>query len=116
VISDPNPRRGEVWQANLDPVVGPEQTKIRPVLVVSNDGFNSLANQLCVVVPLTGTDRGLPYHVRVQPPEGGLDRLSIVQCEQITVRSYERLLRRRGRVDPATLRAVEARLRRLLAL
>ena len=112
----PQPRRGEVWDADLDPAVGHEQGKRRPVLVVSHDEFNAANNDLCIVVALTRTERGPPIHVRVRPPEGGLSAPSLIQCEQIRIASYKRLVRRRGRVSPATLATVDARLRRVLNL
>lgn len=114
MISLPQPRRGEVWEADLDPAIGHEQGKRRPVLVISTDGFNVANNQLCIVVALTRTNRGLPIHVRVQPPEGGLSAPSVVQCEQIRTISCKRLRRYRGQVNSSTMAAVEARLRRLL--
>ena len=114
--TEPAPRRGEVWDADLDPAVGHEQGKIRPVLVISHDRFNALRNRLCIAVAITGTVRPIPSHVQVRPPEGGLTKPSAIQCEQIQVLAYERLLRRRGRVDRSTMQAVEARLRELLAL
>ena len=84
---EPAPRRGEVRDANLDPAVGHEQGKVCPVLVVSHDRFNAARNRLCIVVALTRTDRQLPNHVRLSPPEGGLTARSVVQCEQIRVLS-----------------------------
>lgn len=114
--SEPAPRRGEVWDADLDPAVGHEQGKVRPVLVVSHNRFNGLRNRLCIAVAITGTVRSIPSHVLIRPPEGGLDRASAIQCEQIKVLAYERLRRRRGQVSGATMRAVEIRLRELLSL
>ena len=114
--SPPNPMRGEVWDADLDPAIGHEQAKTRLVLIVSNDRFNAARNDLCIAVAITGTARPVISHVPVSPPEGGLTLPSVVQCEQIRVLSYRRLRRRRGRVAPATLQAVEARLRSLLDL
>jgi mRNA interferase MazF len=116
VSAEPEPRRGEVWDADLDPAVGHEQGKIRPVLIVSHDRFNALRNRLCIGVAITGTIRPVPSHVTVRPPEGGLIKPSLIQCEQIRVVAYERLRQRRGRVDRSTMEAVEARLRHLLAL
>src|SRR5688500_1267392 len=112
----PQPRRGEVWDADLDPAAGHEQGKRRPVLVVFHDEFTLANNDLCIVVALTRTERGLPIHVRVRPPEGGLIAPSVVQCEQIRITSYQRLVRYRGRISPATVAAVEAWLRRILDL
>lgn len=112
----PQPRRGDIWDADLDPAIGHEQGKRRPVLVVSSNGFNLANNDLCVVVALTRRDRGLPIHVRIRPPEGGVVAASVVQCEQIRIASYTRLIRYRGRVNAATLAAVETRLRQILDL
>jgi mRNA interferase MazF len=112
----PSPRRGDIWEADLDPAVGHEAAKRRPVLVVTHDQFNTARNRMCVVVPLTRTDRGLRIQVPIAPPEGGLGQPSVIQCEQPRAISHERLIRYRGRVTPATLDAVATRLRRLLAL
>lgn len=105
-----------MWDADLDPAVGHEQGKVRPVLVVSHDRFNALRNRLCIAVAITGTIRPVPSHVPIRPPEGGLIKPSAIQCEQIQVLAYERLRRHRGRVKQATMEAVEVRLRELLSL
>lgn len=114
--AEPAPRRGEIWDADLDPAIGHEQGKTRPVLVVSHNRFNALRNRLCIAVAITGTIRPIPSHVLIRPPEGGLNKPSAIQCEQLKVLAYERLVQRRGQVTGATMRAVEVRLRELLAL
>ena len=114
--SNPNPTRGEVWTINLDPTVGREQAGSRPALVVSVDPFNSSARDLVVVVPITGTDRSLPTHVAVAPPEGGLAKVSVIMTEQIRSVSKDRLGRRIGSVTPATLEHVGQNLALLLGI
>ena len=76
-------RRGDIYYANLDPVIGSEQGDRRPVLVVQNDDGNKYSPTI-VVVPLTGNLRKnpLPTHV-VIPKSNGLDRDSLVLVEQI---------------------------------
>ncbi len=106
------PARGDVWLADLDPVVGRGQATARPVLVLSPSRFNR--GSMVVAAPLTRTDRGTPIRVRVEPPEGGLRTTSFVMCEQLRALSRRRLLAPWGAVEPATMRAVGARLRRLL--
>lgn len=64
--------RGDVWLADLSPVRGHEQAGRRPVLVASVDPFNQSRADLVVVIPITSTLRSIPFHVVVQPPEGGL--------------------------------------------
>lgn len=110
------PRRGEVWTVKLDPVLGHEQAGTRPALVVSVDLFNQGPAGLLVVLPITSKEKGIPFHVGVSPPEGGLDSRSFVKCEDVRSISKDRLWRKRGRVSAQTLAQVEDRLRILLAL
>jgi mRNA interferase MazF len=110
------PARGEVWLADLNPVRGHEQAGRRPVLVVSEDLFNQGPAGLAVVLPLTSTIRGIPSHVPVVPPEGGLKNRSAILCEGVRSVSVERLVVRWGVVSPGTMAAVEDRLRILLRL
>jgi mRNA interferase MazF len=66
------PLRGQVWMADLDPTKDHEQAGKRPVLVVSADVFNAGPADLVVVLPITSKAKGIPTHVAVSPPEGGL--------------------------------------------
>lgn len=79
----PNPSIGEVWDVQMNPVVGHEQGGKCPALVVSNDDYNRTPHGLCIVVPLTGTYRNVPSQLPVRPPEGGLTKPSVLLCEQI---------------------------------
>lgn len=110
----PRPCRGEVWQVRLDPVVGHEQAGTRPAIVVSTDRFNQGWSGLVVVVPVTRTDHPNPFHVAVDPPQGGLTSRTFIKCEDVRSVSVERLIRRLGTVSPATLAANDDRLRLLL--
>jgi mRNA interferase MazF len=110
-------RRGEVWLADLNPTRGREQTGQRPVLVVSADPFNRSPAGLVIAVPLTTRRRGIPTHVEVRPPDGGLHDVSFAMCEQLRALAADRLAPRPlGTVSAAILRAVEDRLRLLLVL
>ena len=110
------PLRGEVWTARLDPIVGHEQAGTRPCLVVSTDRLNRGPAELVVVVPLTRSNRNVPLHVRVDPPDGGVKDRSFAMCESIRSISTSRLQHRWGIVPSAVLREVEDRLRILLDL
>jgi mRNA interferase MazF len=101
------PKAGEVWYVNFDPQVGREQGGIRPALVISNDTFNLVRNGLHIVVPLTSRDRELAYHVKIEPPEGGLTRTSLAMCEQERSQSVDRFRRLQGTVTSETLRSVQ---------
>lgn len=108
--------RGEVWEAEFDPVRGREQAGRRPAVIVSADRFHQGPAQLAFVLPLTRTDRESPWQVALHPPEGGVTATSFVMCDQLRVFSVERLLRRRGEVSRSSLAEIEDRLRVLLDL
>ncbi len=109
-----SPKRGEVWYADLDPVRGHEQAGHRPVLVVSVTLFNSGPAGLIVVLPLTTRGRGIPMHVAIEPPEGGVSRPSFIKCEDIRSIDQRRLTRSIGTVTATTMLAVEENLSTLL--
>lgn len=108
--------RGEIWLVDLNPVCGHEQAGRRPALVVSVDGFNHGPAGLVIVIPITTKDKGIPLHVGVFPPEGGLNEQSFIKCEDVRSVAKERLVRCLGRVEEGTLAEVEDRLRILLGL
>ena len=110
------PLRGEVWLVDLDPTRGREQAGKRPVLVVSANGFNKSPADLVVVLPMTSKDNAIPWHVPLQPPEGGTKTRSFIMCEAVRSISHDRLVQRWGAVTPATLDEVEDRLRILFDL
>ena len=88
----------------------------RPALVVSTDRFNHGPAGLVVVLPITTRTKGIPLHVGIEPPEGGVRETSFVKPEDVRSVSTERLRERWGAVSPRTLAAVESRLRVLLDL
>lgn len=104
----PEPTVCDVWDVDFDPTIGREQGGVRPGIVVSNDGFNRVPHELCMVVPVTGTNRGVRTHLPISAPEGGLDKLSFALCDQARSLSIRRLLRRRGRVERTTVRSIQA--------
>ena len=110
------PVRGEVWLVNLDPVVGHEQGRTRPAVIVSTDLFNQGPAGLVFLLPITSTERGIPFHIEVNPPEGGVRERSFVLCDQLRAASKERLIRPWGVLSPRTMAQVEDTLRILLDL
>ena len=97
------PRRGEVWLVNLDPTIGVEIQKTRPAVIIQNDVQNRYS-PLTIILPLTSTLRRLgPTKVLVHPPEGGLDRPSVILVNQIRAIDQRRLVKRLGRLKPETL-------------
>jgi mRNA interferase MazF len=110
------PSRGEIWFADLDPTRGREQAGKRPVMVISTNDFNHGPAELVVVLPITTKKKGVPWHVPVSPPEGGLKAKSYIRCEDLRSVSRSRLSKRFGTVLHTTIRAVEDRLRILIEL
>ncbi len=108
--------RGEIWLVNLSPTEGREQAGTRPALIVSVDLFNHGAAELVVVIPVTSKAKGIPLHVEVNPPEGGLSQKSFVKCEDVRSISIARLIKKLGKVSPQTVNSVEDRLKILLGL
>ena len=108
--------RGEIWLVSLDPTKGREQAGMCPALVVSVNIFNHGAAELVVVILITLKAKGIPLHVEVVPPEGGLTMTSFVKCEDVRSISTARLVRRLGKVSNQTIESVEDRLRILLGL
>ena len=111
-----SPAYGEVWFADLDSIIGHEQAGERPVLILSINSFNQSPAGLVVILPITTRLRGIPWHVSILPPEGGLTRPSVILCEALRSVSQQRLQRRLGTAAPATLQAVQDRLRILMNL
>lgn len=110
------PQRGEVWLVDLNPVKGHEQSGKRPALIVSVNIFNQGPADLVVVIPITTKNKGIPLHVRINPPRGGLNEISYAKCEDIRSISKERLLERYGSVPVKIIAEIEDRIRILLGL
>ncbi|MCA9226484.1 MAG: type II toxin-antitoxin system PemK/MazF family toxin [Planctomycetales bacterium] len=110
------PMRGEVWMVDLDPTRGREQAGRRPALVVSTNTFNRGPAGLVIVLPITSKAKGIPLHVELEPPDGGLKKTSYVKCEDIRSIAKERLAKRWGAVSAAAMREVDKRLAILLEL
>jgi len=104
----------EIGDVRFDPVVGAEQGGIRPALVISNDHFNGIQHYVYFVVPITGTDRGLEYQLRISGRVGGLSKNSVVICDQARSASIQRFRFRRGAVSSGVLQSVRQMVGRLI--
>ncbi|MEG0741080.1 MAG: type II toxin-antitoxin system PemK/MazF family toxin [Clostridia bacterium] len=101
-------KRGDIYMAELDPVVGSEQGGRRPVLIIQNDVGNLHAPTV-IAVPLTGSARkpAMPTHVSIPTGEGGLWRASTVLCEQVRTLEKTRFLQRLGTLSAESMRLVD---------
>jgi mRNA interferase MazF len=109
-------RTGDVWVAQLDPTIGHEQGGRRPVVVVSSQGFHSLPIDMTIVIPLTGTDRGLVTQPAITSPQSGLKRASFARPEDVRAIDTSRLQRRLGSISGEELAEVRKVLRYFLDL
>ena len=102
--------RGDVHLVNLDPTIGSEIKKTRPCVVISPDEMNRHLRTV-IVAPLTSQGRLYPTRVRCHfdGKEG------LVVLDQIRTVDVTRLVKKVGRIEPATLKAVLAVLGRIFA-
>ena len=111
------PNRGEIWSVDLSPTRGHEQAGMRPVLIISSNVFNHGPSGLVVVLPLTRTNRHIPLHIPILPPEGGVTSPSFALCDAVRSISRDRLGNAPwGEVSQNTLTKIEEALHALLDL
>lgn len=101
-------KRGDIFYADLSPVVGSEQGGVRPVLIVQNDTGNKHSPTViaAAITSQTGKAR-LPTHISLAAHSYGLPKDSIVLLEQIRTLDKRRLRERMGRVDGAVMERVD---------
>lgn len=113
-------KRGDVFWAELAPRSGAERNGRRPVVIVSNDGFNRVAAwQSVIVVPLSTSPaqrRRGPTAIALPRGTAGLRQESIVLCHQVTTLDRAKLVARIGELPHAALDLVDEGLRTALAL
>ena len=109
--------RGDIWVAALDPVVGSEQGKTRPVVIIQNDVANQYSPVVIVAaITTTATSKDYPTEVRVLAPEGGLRNDSTVLLNQVRTIDKRRLIEHWGKLDSGTLERVDEALKISLGL
>ncbi len=92
--------RWEIYLVNLDPTIGSEQGKTRPVLVISSDETNAIL-PVINILPLTSLKQGrriYPNEVLLKKEISGLDKDSLVLCYQIRTVDKKRLIKKLGEV------------------
>lgn len=101
-------RRGEIYYAQLNPVVGSEQGGIRPVLVIQNDVGNQYSPTTIVVAITSQIDKAkLPTHVEVSAGKTGLEKDSVILAEQIRTIDKSRLKQKVAMLDETTMQKVD---------
>lgn len=101
-------KRGDIYYADLSPVVGSEQGGMRPVLIVQNDTGNKHSPTViaAAITSQIGKAR-LPTHIELEAQSFGLSRDSVVLLEQIRTIDKSRLRERMGKVDNGLMNRVD---------
>jgi mRNA interferase MazF len=100
-------KRGELYYADLSPVVGSEQGGVRPVLVVQNDVGNKYSPTVIAAAVTSKIDKAkLPTHIELRASEYGLVKDSVVLLEQIRTLDKRRLKERIGQLPLSTMQKV----------
>ena len=102
-------KRGDIYYADLSPVVGSEQGGMRPVLIVQNDTGNRHSPTViaAAITSQIGKAR-LPTHIELSAQSCGLTRDSVILLEQVRTIDKSRLRERMGRLDEPTMNRVDS--------
>ena len=101
-------KRGEIYYADLSPVVGSEQGGVRPVLIVQNDVGNRFSPTVIAAAITSQKDKSrLPTHIALSAEHCGLSKDSVVLLEQIRTIDKRRLKERMGKLDTSSMRNVD---------
>ena len=108
--------RGDVYDVDLGQPIGHEPAFRRPAVVVSVDILNNGPGELVVVVPVTSAFYRLRSHVELERGRSGLDHVYHARCDQLRAVSTDRLVGRRGVVQPDQMSAIDRAVRFVLDL
>ena len=101
-------KRGEIYYADLSPVVGSEQGGIRPVLIVQNDVGNKYSPTVIAAAITSQQDKTeLPTHIKVDADDCGLSKNSIVLLEQVRTIDKQRLRERMGSLGSGAMNRID---------
>ncbi len=101
-------KRGDIYYADLSPVVGSEQGGIRPVIIIQNDVGNKYSPTVIVAAITSQINKAkLPTHVEISSEEYGLNKDSVVLLEQIRTLDKKRLKEKIGHMTDADMKKVE---------
>ena len=102
-----NVRRGDIYYADLSPVVGSEQGGMRPVLIVQNDVGNKYSPTVIAAAITSKTSKSkLPTHIEVYADKYGLAKDSVILLEQIRTIDKTRLKEKMGHLDDYVMNQV----------
>lgn len=100
-------KRGDIFYADLSPVVGSEQGGTRPVLVVQNDVGNKFSPTVIISAITSKINKAkLPTHIEISAEEYGLSKDSVILLEQIRTIDKKRLREKIGRLDDELMETI----------
>ena len=109
-------RRGDIYYADLSPVVGSEQGGMRPVLIIQNDTGNrhsptvicaAITSRIAAAITSQTGKANLPTHISLAARSCGLTRDSVILLEQVRTLDKSRLRERMGRLDEPAMHQVD---------
>ena len=104
-------KRGDIYYADLSPVVGSEQGGVRPVLIIQNDVGNKYSPTVIAAAITSKINKAkLPPHIELNAESFGLPKNSVILMEQIRTIDKKRLKEKIGRLDETHMEQVNAAL------
>ena len=100
-------KRGEIYYADLSPVIGSEQAGVRPVLIVQNDVGNKFSPTIIAIAITSKQKVKLPTHIEIEGTKYGLDKDSVILAEQIRTLDKKRLREKVGKLDEKIMEKVK---------
>lgn len=101
-------KRGDLFYADLSPVIGSEQGGVRPVLVIQNNIGNKYSPTIIIAAITSQINKAkLPTHVEIMGQEYGLPKDSVVLLEQIRTIDKKRLKEKIGKFDSEMMRSID---------
>lgn len=111
-------KQGDIWLIDLNPTKGAEIQKIRPAIIINDDGLGKLP--LKIIVPITDwKDRFeiAPWMVKIEPDAAnGLTKISSADCFQIRSVSQERLIKKLGFIESEVINEIKEAIKKVLTL
>ena len=105
-------KRGDLYYADLSPVIGSEQGGVRPVLIIQNDVGNKYSPTVIVSAITSQINKAkLPTHIEINAQDFGLPKDSVVLLEQIRTIDKKRLREKIGKFDDDLMKSIDDALR-----
>jgi mRNA interferase MazF len=105
-------KRGEIYLVSLDPTIGREIAKTRPVVIISNNSCNRFSSTI-TILPITSKNlkKNYPFEVKLVKGKGSLPKNSKVKADQIRTIDKRRIVKRIGMLDADSMLLIETALK-----